>query len=100
MQPDVRYLQVRIHQRRLLHQLHLRRQGLLRYPAILLQLSFDLLRVRLLLLHQLQQHPDLLWQLLTAELWDPNAFQTRPLADIGGDAFSLRFNSDKQSAVR
>jgi len=89
MQPDLWYLQVRIHQGRLLHQLHLRRQGLLRYPAILLQLPLDLLRVRLLLLHLVQQHADLLRQLLSRlpKPWDLNAFETRPQADIGGDVF-------------
>jgi hypothetical protein len=48
-----------------------------------------LLRVGLLLLHLVQQHADLLRQLLSRlpKPWDPNAFETRPLADIGGDVF-------------
>jgi hypothetical protein len=60
MQLDLRYLQVRIHQRRVLHQLHVGRQGLLRDDPGLLQVSPNLLRERLLLLHLLQQHASLL----------------------------------------
>jgi hypothetical protein len=62
---------------------------LLRDDPSLLQLPLDLLRVGLLLLHLVQQHADLLWQLLSRlpKPWDPNAFETRPLADIGGDEF-------------
>jgi hypothetical protein len=53
MQLDDGYLQMRIHQGRLLHQLHERRQGLLRDDPSLLQLPQLLLRKRLLLLHLL-----------------------------------------------
>ena len=60
MQFHRRYLQVRIHQRRLLHQLHERRQGLPGHDSGLLQLLVLLLRIGLLLLHLLQQHADLL----------------------------------------
>jgi hypothetical protein len=62
----LRYLQVRVHQGRLLHQLHLGRQGLLRDSAIVLRLLGDLLQERLLLLHLLQQHAGLLRHLLIA----------------------------------
>jgi hypothetical protein len=60
MQPDAGYLQVRIHQGRLLHQLYERRQGVLCDDPSLLQLPVAVLRERLLLLHLLQQHADLL----------------------------------------
>jgi hypothetical protein len=60
MQPDDGYLQVRIHKRRLLHQLHERRQGLLRDDPGLLQLLVAMLRERLLLLYLLQRHAGLL----------------------------------------
>ena len=65
VQPHLRHLQVRIHQGRLLHQLHLGRQGLLRDAPIVLRLPVDLLRERLLLLHLLQQHAGLLRHLLS-----------------------------------
>jgi hypothetical protein len=60
MQLHRRYLQVRIHQRRLLHQLHEWRQGLPGHDSGLLQLLVLLLRIGLLLLHLLQQHAGLL----------------------------------------
>ena len=60
MQPDDGYLQVRIHEGWLLHQLHERRQGLRGDDPSLLQLPEHLLRERLLLLHLLQQHAGLL----------------------------------------
>jgi hypothetical protein len=60
MQLHRRYLQMRIHERRLLHQLHVGRQGLLCDDSGLLQLSQHLLREWLLLLHLLQQHAGLL----------------------------------------
>ena len=60
MQPDPRYLQVRIHEGWLLHQLLQRRQGLLRNDPSLLQLLVAMLRERLLLLHLLQRHAGLL----------------------------------------
>jgi hypothetical protein len=56
MLPDqfrLRTVQVRIHQGRLLHQLHERRQGLLRDDPSLLQLLVAMLRERLCLLHLL-----------------------------------------------
>ena len=63
----VRHLQVRIHQGRLLHQLHVGRQGLLRDSPIVLRLPRDLLQERLLLLHLLQQHAGLLRHLLSCQ---------------------------------
>jgi hypothetical protein len=60
-------LQVRVHQGRLLHFLHFRRQGLLRDSAIVLRMPVDLLQERLLLLHLVQQHADLLRHLLSYE---------------------------------
>jgi hypothetical protein len=55
---------VRVHQGRLLHQLHVGRQGLLRDSAIVLRLPGNLLQERLLLLHLLQQHAGVLLHLL------------------------------------
>ena len=60
MQFHLRPVQVRIHERRLLHQLHQRRQGLLCDDSSLLQLPVAMLRKRLLLLYLLQQHAGLL----------------------------------------
>jgi hypothetical protein len=51
---------MRVYERRLLHQLHVRRQGLLRDDSSLLQLLADMLRIGLLLLRMLQQHAGLL----------------------------------------
>ena len=62
--PDAGHLQVRVHQGRLLHQLHERRREVLRDAASLLRLPRVLLRERLLLLHLVQQHAGLLRHLL------------------------------------
>jgi len=59
-------LQVRVHQGRLHHLLHVGGQGLLRDHPIVLRVPQDVLRVRLLLLHLLQQHAGLLRHLLEA----------------------------------
>ena len=60
VQLHLRQLQVRVHEGRLLHQLHERRQGLLCDDSSLLQLPVAMLRERLLLLHLLQQYASLL----------------------------------------
>jgi hypothetical protein len=53
-------MQVRVHEGWVLHQLHERRQGLLRDDPSLLQLLVAMLREWLRLLHLLQQHAGLL----------------------------------------
>src|SRR4051794_20412439 len=71
MLPDqlrLRSMQVRIHERWLLHQLHERRQGMLRHDSGVLQLSEAMLRERLRLLHLLQQHTGLLRHLRLIEV--------------------------------
>ena len=60
VQSVLRQLQVRVHEGRLLHHLHVGRQGLRGDDSILLPVPEHLLRIRLLLLHLLQQHADLL----------------------------------------
>jgi hypothetical protein len=60
VQSVLRQLQVRVHEGRLLHHLHLGRQGLLCDDSSLLPVPEHLLRIGLLLLHLLQQHADLL----------------------------------------
>jgi hypothetical protein len=56
LQPVLRPLQVRKHERRLLHHLHQRRQQVLRHAAGLLRLPGNVLQERLLLLRLLRQH--------------------------------------------
>jgi hypothetical protein len=97
MQPDPGYLQVRIHEGRLLHQLLERRQGLLRDDPSLLQLLVPMLRERLLLLHLLQQHAGLLRQLRLIELKSgfarrfvgPQTVATKKPREIDGQAVDL-----------
>ena len=56
----LRHLQVRVHEGRLLHQLHQRRQGLLCDDPEVLRMPTGMLRQRLLLLRVLQRHARLL----------------------------------------
>jgi hypothetical protein len=63
MQPHAGQLQVRVHEGRLLDQLHVGRQSLLRDAASMLRLPVMLLRERLLLLHLVQQHARVLRRL-------------------------------------
>jgi hypothetical protein len=63
LQPVLRPLQVREHERRLLHHLHQRRREVLRDAAGVLRLPGNLLQERLLLLRLLRQHLLLLWHM-------------------------------------
>jgi hypothetical protein len=66
----------------------------------LLQLPVDLLRIGLLLLHLLQQHADLLLQLLvpSQSFGIPTLFPARLHADNGRDALS--FCADGEAVSR
>ncbi len=106
---------MRIHQGWLLHQLHQRRQGLRGDDPGLLQLPQHVLRERMLLLHLLQQHADLLrYQRVidasrhlsdraasrSIEKEKPRAVGGQAVNQTGAFLFNHKFSISKQSSYR